>query len=79
MVRIGVTKYRGVEENSTAGTSIHPHIDTPTHLFCNIKGGVAERLKAAVLKTVVRRKVDRGFESLLLRQYWNTVFPMQVP
>ncbi len=29
---------------------------------------MAERSIAAVLKTVVRRKVDRGFESLSLRQ-----------
>lgn len=31
-------------------------------------GGMAEWTKATVLKTVVRRKVDRGFESLSLRQ-----------
>ena len=31
-------------------------------------GGMAERSNAAVLKTVVRLSVDRGFESLFLRQ-----------
>ena len=31
-------------------------------------GEMAERFNAAVLKTVVRLSVDRGFESLFLRQ-----------
>ena len=31
-------------------------------------GGMAEWSKATVLKTVVRRRADRGFESLSLRQ-----------
>ena len=31
-------------------------------------GEMAERSNAAVLKTVVRLSVDRGFESLFLRQ-----------
>ena len=34
-----------------------------------LSGGVAEWLKAAVLKTA--RRESRGFESLLLRQIWN--------
>jgi hypothetical protein len=31
------------------------------------RGGMGERLKPAVLKTVIPRKRDRGFESLSLR------------
>jgi hypothetical protein len=37
-----------------------------TEIFNSRLGGVAERFKAAVLKTVVRK--HRGFESYLLRQ-----------
>ena len=38
-------------------------------------GGVAERSNAAVSKTVIRRKADRGFKSLPLR--WESRIPLR--
>ena len=42
-----------------------------------IDGEVAERLKAPVLKTGIRRKADRGFESLPLRFNFGTTFQVR--